>query len=352
MKERNAFISFLKFAFSLIVVVFHCHLLFRGANIFLFSKRGYLAVEFFFIVSGFYFMNGIEKNEKSKKNIYLLNFDNTIKKFKRFVPITLIAGILTCIIAFIFKDIKLSNIFLSIYNSLLVGIVGIGYNLNGPIWYLSAIIVIMFLLYPIIRKNKERYIYYIAPLIVLFGLGYMYKQYPSLDLSSYLWNNLFYSGLLRCLVDINLGILVYEFIKYFNKKMKKIKEKKCKKRIRIILQIIEIVLYLFIFGFMIFAGYKNKNDYFLLLCILCATTITLSEQTYIKKIFSHKFVYYLEKLSLYIYINQKIFITLLSILLKRYDIGYYKFVLFTLIFDIIFSIIEIAIIEKIKKHKA
>lgn len=352
MKERNAFISFLKFAFSLIIVVFHCHLLFRKTGVFLFSKRGYLAVEFFFIVSGFYFMQGVEKNEKSKKNIYLLNFENTIKRFKRFVPITLISGFFICLIAFVFKSIKISNLFLSLYNSLLVGIVGIGYNLNVPIWYLSAIILIMFLLYPIIRNNKQRYIYYIAPLIVLFGLGYMYKKYPSLDLSSYLWNNLFYSGLLRCLVDINIGILVYELIKYFNKRMKKIKEKKRKKRIRIGLQIIEIILYLFIFAYMLFAGYKNKNDYFLLICILCATTITLSEQTYIKKIFSHKFVYYLEKLSLYIYINQQIFITLLSLLLKKYNIGYYKYVIFVLIFDIIFSVIEFAIIGKIKKHKA
>ena len=338
MKKRNGFISLLKFVFSLIVVVFHCHLIFRGTKVFLLSKRGYLAVEFFFIVSGFYYMQGIEKNEKSKKNIYLLNFENTIKRFKRFVPITLISGILTCLIAFILKSIKLSNVLLSIYNSILLGIVGVGYNLNVPIWYLSAIIVIMFLLYPIIRKNKERYIYYIAPLIIVFGLGYMYKQYPSLDLSSYLWNSLFYSGLLRCLVEINIGIIVYKFVIYFNKNLKRIKDKKFLKRLKILLQIIEIALYLFIFAYMIFAGYKNKNDYFLLLCIISATTITLSEQTYIKKLFSYRFVYYLEKLSLYIYINQQIFITTFSILLKKYNIRYYKFVILVLIFDIIFSI--------------
>ena len=351
MKKRNYTISFLKFIFSIFIVIYHCQFLFNKIRGFVLFKRGYLAVEFFFIVSGYYFMSSIEKDEKSKKDIFLLNVKNTFNKLKKFLPITIIAWMMTCLIGYFLKSLKISEMLLSIYNGLLIGMVGIGHNLNVPIWYLSASLITMFILYPIIRANKKRYIYYVAPLIVLFVLGYTYRHYTSLDLTIYSSNNLFYSGMLRCIAELNIGIIIYEFIKWFNKFLKKINDSNKIKKIKIIMQIFEIILYVAIFLFMLLAGTKSRVDYVLLLCIICATTISLSQQTYINKLLSHKIIIYLEQLSLYIYVNQQIIIFNLKAWLKNNTLGYYKSIVLVLLSTIIFSVIEYGIIKRIKKKK-
>lgn len=351
MEKRNGTISFLKFIFSIVVIIFHCNLIFYTKTSFVFAKSGYLAVEFFFFVSGFYFMKSVERDYDLNNNVFVQNAKYTIKRVRRFVPYTLLACFVTGVLGYFMKQINFANFLLSVYNGLLIGMTGLGYNLNIPIWYLSSSLIIMFILYPIIRIYKEKYTHYIAPLIILFGLGYMYQQYPSLDLSRMYWNNLFFAGLLRCLVELNIGIVIYVIVKYLNNYMSTLKDISLKKRIKILLQVVEIISYTCMFLYITFSYGKTKNDYIALLFIMIATTITLTGKSYINKLFSNKLFYYLEELSFYLFINQSIFLINLKPMFAQYKFGYYRLTLILLLSTLLFSIVELEILTYIRKKK-
>ena len=59
MKKRNGEIDILRAVFAIIILIYHSHIIYlKSANYFI---RGYLGVEFFFLVSGYY----LAKNAKT-----------------------------------------------------------------------------------------------------------------------------------------------------------------------------------------------------------------------------------------------------------------------------------------------
>lgn len=64
-KQRNTYIDFLRVLFCIFICLYHWNKGHFGG--------GYLGVDFFFILSGFYMMQGFENNreELAKKDIYL-----------------------------------------------------------------------------------------------------------------------------------------------------------------------------------------------------------------------------------------------------------------------------------------
>ena len=72
--KRNGIISILKFILSILVVIYHGKKI-SGISKFKIVPLGYLCVDFFFIVSGYYFYKSILKL-KSDTNIYKEIFTN------------------------------------------------------------------------------------------------------------------------------------------------------------------------------------------------------------------------------------------------------------------------------------
>ncbi len=66
MIKRNNLVEFARFLFSVLVIGYHVQMSFSGDGIDLF-ENGALAVEFFFLISGYFFARSIEK----LKNKYL-----------------------------------------------------------------------------------------------------------------------------------------------------------------------------------------------------------------------------------------------------------------------------------------
>lgn len=58
MKQRNAMLDITKFIFSVAVLLLHANPIVEGHELFT-MRKGYLAVEFFFIVSGYFMMRSI-----------------------------------------------------------------------------------------------------------------------------------------------------------------------------------------------------------------------------------------------------------------------------------------------------
>ena len=65
--KHNGIISLWKFIFAIVIVLFHSNSYFSPEKR-LFMSGGYIGVEFFFIVSGFYLAKNIQNENKSSNN--------------------------------------------------------------------------------------------------------------------------------------------------------------------------------------------------------------------------------------------------------------------------------------------
>ena len=227
MKKRNGMISLLKFLFALVIMLYHITIRFvRVCDGNYVIRIGYLAVEFYFIVSGYYFGLEIIKAWNKRSNIYLDNLKLIWKKIKKFLPYSIFTFICCAMISYFCFDMRISRVFGYIYDMLFLGATGFGVD-SGPLWYISTMLVTMFILYPFVRKYKNNYVYYAAPLIALFGTGYLFRTYHHLDVHTGFWNGVFTPGLLRSFAEINIGIIIAALKeatqKYLNKLDTKVK---------------------------------------------------------------------------------------------------------------------------------
>lgn len=79
----------------------------------------------------------------------------------------------------------------------------------GAAWYISAMLLSMMIIYPLVRYRRTIYTYIVAPLICMFIYGYLQFNYgcaATLD-----WNGICTNGLLRGIAGISLGCVAYEF---------------------------------------------------------------------------------------------------------------------------------------------
>ena len=83
--EQNYFIEFLRFVFSIAILIYHSWLFIGiyGEGIF---RRGYLGVDFYFIVTGYLMINSLNRDKKKSKSILKESFDFVFKKYKNCSP--------------------------------------------------------------------------------------------------------------------------------------------------------------------------------------------------------------------------------------------------------------------------
>ena len=145
---------------------------------------------------------------------------------------------------------------------------------------------------------------------------------------------------------MNLGMYLYILSEKFNK----IKLTKLSKAI---LPIIEIFLYLSIFYISNIKSAHSKFDIFMLILISIGLLISANPNVYLTKISNNKVFYFLEKLSLPMYIYQWVIIYGLEVLLRKLGIitNYWIFSLLTILILIFLSIIVMYIIKFYEKNK-
>ena len=214
-KKHNGIIGLWKFLFCIMIILHHgkdfnyenSRRLFVGGNI---------AVEFFFIVSGFLMAkNALNKKDCDEDNLGKETFNYILKKIKGFLPYTIIAWIFLIIINNIFDTISIRNNILSILDIFLLEMTGIKIKiLNGPLWYISSMLICMSILYPLIRKYKYNYIYIFIPLSVLLIMGYSNHLFNNLK-GIHEWVGFTYRGNLRAFVDLSIGIFIYAISENF-----------------------------------------------------------------------------------------------------------------------------------------
>lgn len=209
-KQRNGTIDFLRFLFALVVVIFHGRKLASDGE-FALMERGNLAVEFFFLVSGYLMMRSAARVPENV-SIGHETARFLARKIKVVYPSILYAFIPSMIIVI---SIGLApapgeSILSSVWEILLLRMSGIkGMTANTITWYISAMLISMLALYPLILKFRKDFAYIIAPLITIFFLGYICKIAGTLARPEK-WLGILYQGIMRASAELSLGCICYQ----------------------------------------------------------------------------------------------------------------------------------------------
>lgn len=299
--EKNGKIEFLRFIFAVIICLRHSSYFVEE----MFNSKapfwgGAFAVEFFFIVSGYLMMATIEKRWNTE------NLDLTvetkrflIRKFYGIYPKVLLAWVIGFFVTFVFniqyslKDMVIIAI-QCIPELLMTSSAGVAVvQINSVSWYISAMLLSMAILYPLLLKYKTVARDIFIPLLTIFILGYLMKNTKSLRNPS-LWIGFTTKGMLRGFCEIMMGVIVYK-ITY---RIKKIEYTRLGS---LILTLTEAIAYTAIIFYC--TQKSGKNDFIFIFVYMAAIAITFSNKTIGSRFFQNKVCWFLGKFSVYLYLN-------------------------------------------------
>lgn len=211
----------LRFLFTVAVLLHHSRFAFSGET--RYFEGGWIGVEFFFIVSG-YLMAAYEDRlpafSGKDANGELLaqdSFSFVKRKLAGLLPyytFAALAGFIVwslplpeqfSIVPIAKKGITVLWNFVFPYSA---GFPDKYYEYLGYSWYISALIWGSMILFPLLRRNRKTFVYILAPLITIFGLGtyaYLFGTLGMVSEDYYLLS----SGIIRGLAELSLGCICY-----------------------------------------------------------------------------------------------------------------------------------------------
>lgn len=189
-------IEALRFLLMLVVCIWHFN---SGMTL---MHHGYLAVDFFFILSGFFlYQSATKKGAKS-------SLDYTLNKIKRYYPETIVVLLPLLIISWprvLEEPHRLVNDLFFVTSS---SVFGGGWN--APLWFLHIMILAGTILYPLVKNWAKISIPVILPCIFLFAMTCL-LNYGGGKLEIYGIIGPFDCSLLRGLSEMSFGILTAAF---------------------------------------------------------------------------------------------------------------------------------------------
>ena len=294
---RNGKIELLRFIFCIYIACFHlkCSL---GNSTKIFSN-GFLGVEFFFIVSGYLLAKSLSKFDNVPKGeIIRTSVSFVWKKYASFVYYYIVVIIITSIAWIQYFQLTLEQwirkIFGALPTFLLLQMFGFDTaEWYGPTWYLSAMMIVIFILTPILIRYSKIYSLYISPVLSLLLLGLIYHQCGTFDLSNRWRDNINY-GLIRAFAEISLGCTCYYIVK--SGILKRVN--------KYLLSAVALSMYLISFVCMT-GSYGKAVQASVIILLTIATVITFyNRDTF--TFLNNKFIYFLGKLSLTVFLSHSI----------------------------------------------
>ena len=162
--KHNGSIAFWKFMFSMMILVLHFgtrinneliptgHIRFEGGSI---------AVDFFFMVSGYLLYTKSKKSKFEDSTIGRQTKDYVLKRFLKLIPFVVFPYIINLVIMIIegkeFYQIVNSVFYLTMFTP---NSTGLSYIYpDGLTWYIGVLLIWSTILYPIISKDKNKYLF-------------------------------------------------------------------------------------------------------------------------------------------------------------------------------------------------
>lgn len=341
MVKKNTYIELWRFVFCCIILNHHVGGIGTTRHLF---PAGFLAVEFFFILSGFFAMKHLKRSYDKECGMMEYSLKMTIQKMGRIFPYAAI-GIL---IAYIWKIIcyeagtgigdkilGVRNVFYELFFLPMTGIIRLDLTeyLNPPLWYLSALMIALPIVAYLAIRYTDAFEHYIVWFLPLMLHGFLLGTYGLGD-----WGNpvaFTYSGVIRGFADLLLGCALYLIVD-------KINTVRWQDYMRLVFTMVEVLLILasVYMCTMRVDGYVYEIGVWLFVFSLA---VTLSGVSYTANIDSKVFAY-LGKLSLPMYCVHWPVYTIAESCFAGFS--YEQKMMYVFALCIIISIISVWIVEK------
>ena len=171
------------------------------------------------MVSGFFMAKSLYAlKEKPIKSLGNETWNFTLKKASKIYIPYLVAFVIHFVIRMVIENVNIKDMLieasLSVRELTLTYSSGLitGRFHNGPTWYISAMILGMFILYPILRKYYDTFSKVIAPFFALFIYAFLQHQYKSINLSSH-FGEIMCLGFLRGVCALSIGIFIFQLVR-------------------------------------------------------------------------------------------------------------------------------------------
>lgn len=213
-KQHNVTIDFLRFFFSVIVVLHHSRYVLGDDNCYFLG--GSLAVEFFFFVSGYLLLVSADKsgrkNGAGTNGIGSETLHFILHKIRSFLPEFLIAWWIGFVLIGVGRQYGVLDYLKAFGNDFweltLVKMSGLfTHGIDGAMWYLSAMLLGMAFLYPLLRTKRDLMTHLVCPLFALFLYGYL-CQAEGHPRDPIVWLGLCYKGLVRAIAGLCTGVVI------------------------------------------------------------------------------------------------------------------------------------------------
>lgn len=220
MESRTSSLEMLRFVTAMMVALVHfTQFVYEKIS---FMRYGFVAVEFFLMLSGFFMMREITKNQKDGKVIppYDALF-YAVRKAIKIWGIYIVALIFMFVVRILTSDGMsltdiLSELFHFKWEYLMIHMAG--YNpspafgvdyLLPPGWYLSAMMIATVPAYFLAAKFQKTYSGWIAPLSASLIYTYIIQTQGTLDVGNSFVANIVMLGVLRAYSGISLGAFLF-----------------------------------------------------------------------------------------------------------------------------------------------
>ena len=249
---KNFQIEFWRYFFTCIICMLHFEAGYFADGSQPIFKCGYLGVEFFFILSGFFMMKHLENRQESAAGY-------TFGRIRRLYPDLILSWIfLICNIA-VMNHYSMKEVFgevkLHVWEYLLMNITGITWDiLNGPTWYLSALIIAGYFVYWLARWNRKIFLEFIAPIIIAAVYFWYIPMGEGLDYHLHM-GRIFFAGIERAFGGLCIGCITFKVSECLADK---------KRSGGGIISLLEFAVILTILD-VIFCGEKNSGNFLVLL---------------------------------------------------------------------------------------
>lgn len=300
-------LDFLKFLFALVIINHHLFFL-TGmfvdfvhvspliATMRSYAAKGYMGVEFFFILSGVWLQRTLKRSPNSINSFVW-------KKFMRLWPLLFFS--IFCFWCASLFDLVAFEKYSNILNLLFLQNSGLtlDFGNNASAWFVSSLFWSCLFYYILHSVLSERGFFLTVSLIAYFAFVLMVHGNNG-SFNAHL-KPTFYSllnfGMLRAIAEIGLGLgvgHVYDILsKHFLSPIKKEK---------MIFGIIETVLFIFVFRNVAFHYFKYQNDLLMTLSIAALILVFMLKKSYLSNFLNHRFLGKLGAVSYAIYIMQEV----------------------------------------------
>lgn len=300
MSRKNT-IDFWRIIFTYMILIFHFETSFPYMKKMGLEPGWYIAVEFFFIVSGY-----LLYQKACGREGQMSPWRYTLHRYRQIYPRYLAAFFLTFAVILWIEQPGFDKGALKLLDSYweILGLQGIGLDrgwdyINPVTWYISILFIAGFLLWFFLTRYREVFLTLIAPVTVMVCYSYLYREIGSLNAVMEVEGVFINAALMRGLADMCLGI----FAARLNEK---IRTKYSGKITAAWLQLLAGVGFVVV---MILAAYQGHSTVDFLLALLLSLSVSLAFLPVENRFFTGSVVRKWSKITLNMYLLHEIFRT-------------------------------------------